>query len=100
MLYYFVIFVDNTKDHEEFFECGDLDLAKKYISYKEQSTREIINFNKSENDLSIIKSTYYSPDSVKTITSESVESLETILHYISKFRGLLLEAFHKLKNHI
>jgi len=98
MLYYFVIFVDNTKHHDEFFECDDLDIAKKYMSYKEQSTREIINFNKSEDDRLIIKSTYYSPDSIKTITSESIETLENILQDISKFRGLLLEAFHKLKS--
>lgn len=98
MLYYFVIFVDNTKDHEEFFECDDLDIAKKYMSYKEQSIREIVNFNKSEDDRLIIKSTYYCPDSIKTITSESVKILETILQDISKFRGLILEAFHKLKS--
>ena len=100
MLYYFVIFVDNVKHHEEFFESPGPDLATKYMSYKEHSIREIINFNKSEEDRLIITSNNYSSESIKTVTSENVKTLETILQDISKFRGLLLEAFHKIKIYV
>ena len=96
MIYYFIVTVDYKKYHEEFFETDD-SIAIKYMGYKEQAIREIVNSNKSENERLIVFSNYYSSGSIKKVDSEIVDTLELDLQDISRLRGLLIDSFHKLK---
>ena len=96
MFYYFVVSVDTKKHHEEFFESNEQD-ALKYMAYKEQSIREVVNCFTSENNRVVVSSTYYSSDVINGINSEKVETLEKNLIHTTRLRGELIESFHKLK---
>ena len=96
MLYYFVVSVDNKKYHEEFFEGSDQD-AVKYMAYKEQSIREVINCFKSEKERLIIFSNFYTSDVKNIIDYEKVDSMEKNLIEMTRKRGELIELIHKLK---
>lgn len=97
LLYFFAITVDNVIYHQEFFESEEQD-AIKYMAYREQAVREIVNWNK-QTPLIVFSNNFHTDQNVniKKIDSECVDILEKKLMNISELRGKLIDSFHALK---
>jgi hypothetical protein len=96
--YHFEIFVDESPVHTEIFKSTP-ENATKYIAYKEQFTRENVNYLRPENKQLLVTSKYYkNTDKLHIIDDNEINSMEKILKEISELRCKLVETFRKLKH--
>jgi len=87
--YYFELYVNSKVYYRKMFTSDSEEIARKYVSYKEQALREVKQLNQ------VVTSEFFIMK-LDNITSKEVNDIENLLLDMSEYRGKMVETIRLL----